>query len=436
MNDNDNPLEVMSTTALESISRAEVDMQIATAKRYPRDLMKVKQGMMSIATLDEETAASCFYTLPRGGKSIQGPSVRLAEVAASCYGNIRAGTRIIQVVTTGDQPHVVVQGVCHDLERNVSISMEKRRRIFKKKSAERIDEDDINLAANACSAIAYRDAVYKVVPGAFVKPVWEAARETATGNATTLVDRRSKAIAKFAKMGVTEAQVLAAVEKKSVDMIDLEALSVLIGLYTSIKDGQTTIDEAFPPADGKKPDIKGAVPKTATPPVGGLAEKAVNAPAQTATTPPIATPPPVETAKPAKEAKPKAEKAKAAPAPAPEPKAEPAAKETPPDAGDPANEATEAATESTAAPEESTEAPAEAAEEAPIHDQLRKFLTDHSVSEEEFMGWLENSGRYRNASKLMIDDLPGEFVTKLAQDGRALGKCVSLYGKAPAAPAA
>ena len=69
MNENDSPLEVIQPSALEAISRAEVDMQIATAKRYPRDVSKVKQGMLSIATVDEETAAACFYTLPRYSKT-------------------------------------------------------------------------------------------------------------------------------------------------------------------------------------------------------------------------------------------------------------------------------------------------------------------------------------------------------------------------------
>ena len=50
------PVEVQPQ-ALELIQRAEIDMQIATAKKYPRDLAKVKRRMLDFATLDEETAA-------------------------------------------------------------------------------------------------------------------------------------------------------------------------------------------------------------------------------------------------------------------------------------------------------------------------------------------------------------------------------------------
>jgi hypothetical protein len=239
--------DVVDSTALDTISRAEFDIQISTAKRYPRNLADVKKGMLSFATLDEETAQSCFYTVPRGDKSIQGPSVRLAEIAVSCYGNLRAGSRVIQTVTSGEAPHVVVQSVCHDLERNVSVSIEKRRRIVgKKKNQGKIDEDDINLACNACAAIAFRDAVFKVIPGALIKPVFESAKAVAIGDATTLSTKRINAIERFGKMGVTKERILGLLNKKAVEEIDLADLETLVGLFTAIKDGQTTIDEAFP----------------------------------------------------------------------------------------------------------------------------------------------------------------------------------------------
>lgn len=239
--------EIVQPTALEAISNAEINQSIATARRFPRNLPAVKLAMMSFATLDQETAESCFYTLPRGGKNIQGPSVRLAEIAISCYGNLRVASRIIETVSSGDAPHVTIQAVAMDLEKNVSISIEKRRRIVGKKSrGGAIDEDDINLASNAGSAIALRDAVFKVVPLALIKPVFEAARKVAIGDERTLADRRAKAIETFAKMGVPKERVLHKMEKKSIEEIGLAELETLIGFYNAIKEGEVRIDEAFP----------------------------------------------------------------------------------------------------------------------------------------------------------------------------------------------
>jgi len=269
--------EVMQTTAVEAISKAEISEAIATARRFPRSLSQVKQAMMSFATLDQETAEACFYTLPRGGKTIQGPSVRLAEIAVSSYGNLRAGSRILQTVTTGDNPHVVIQAVAMDLEKNVSVSIEKRRRITKKKSKESIDEDDINLAANAGSAIAFRDAVFKVIPLALIKPVFEAAKKVAIGDARTLNDRRAKAFETFAKMGVPKEKVLAVLQKKAVEDVGLEDLETLLGLHNAIKEGEVTLDEAFPaPTSVKAPDFGPAQARTTTTPPPKTTEKPVN----------------------------------------------------------------------------------------------------------------------------------------------------------------
>ena len=247
---NNKPVEIVNATALESIERASIDMQIETAKRHPMHrpgmLSKVKEDMLTLATLDEETAAACFYTLPRGGKAIQGPSVRLAEIALNCYGNTRVGTRIIDVVTDYVNPHVVIQSACHDLENNVLITIEKRRRITKKKKAGRIDEDDIQLAVNACTSIAYRDATFKIIPMAIIKPVWQAAKLLAVGDIRSLTAKRSEVIEKLKKMGAPEDRILAVVNCRKAEDIGVDELGQLIGLGTALKDGEITLEDAFP----------------------------------------------------------------------------------------------------------------------------------------------------------------------------------------------
>lgn len=242
-------VEVVNHDALAAIERAQIDTQIATAKRYPRDIQAVKKSMLGIATLDEETASACFYTLPRGGKTIQGPSVRMAEIALSCYGNVKAGTRILSV-STGENPHAVVQSVVHDLERNVAFSVEKRRRITTKKNRDGtrkpVDDDDIQLAVNAGSAIAFRDAVFKVVPGALVKSCFDAAKKVAVGDVKSLAVKRDQVVGRLKQMGVTPDRIFAVVNVKSLEEIGLEQLETLIGLGTALRDGTTTLEEAFP----------------------------------------------------------------------------------------------------------------------------------------------------------------------------------------------
>src|SRR3954464_4480381 len=104
-------IEVISPGAIEALERANIDLMISTAKRYPRNVAKIAANMKTLATLDEEVAIGCFYTLERKDadgkkKLIQGKSIRLAEIAVTCYQNIRAGARIID----NDGSWVTAQG--------------------------------------------------------------------------------------------------------------------------------------------------------------------------------------------------------------------------------------------------------------------------------------------------------------------------------------
>ena len=237
---------ITDTSALGQIERAQIDMQIATARRYPRQLSLVKQRMLSFATLDEETAAGCFYTLPgrKGGdgKPLQGPSVRLAEIALSCYQHLRAGSRIIE----DDGKFITAQGVVHDLENNVVISIEVKRRVTTK-MGQRYSDDMIATTGNAACSIALRNATFRVIPMALVKPVYEAAKMLAIGDSKSLVQRRADALARFAKLGVAKEKVCEALGVRSSEDIQLEHLEIIFGYYTAIKDGDATIDQIFNP---------------------------------------------------------------------------------------------------------------------------------------------------------------------------------------------
>lgn len=75
-------IEIKQADMLQAINRAEVDIQIATAKQYPRDINASLNKIATYATMDRETAEDCFYVLRRKGKNgqdnvIEGLSVRM-----------------------------------------------------------------------------------------------------------------------------------------------------------------------------------------------------------------------------------------------------------------------------------------------------------------------------------------------------------------------
>lgn len=237
-------IKVEQAELLQAINRAEVDIQIATAKQYPRHLPTVLNQIATLATLDTETAEDCFYVLRRGGangsNAIEGLSVRMAEIIASAWGNLRVQTRIIG----NDGKTITAQGICHDLETNMAYSGEVKRRITDK-YGKTYSEDMQVVTGNAAAAIAFRNAVLKVVPKAVTKRVIAEVKQVAMGQALDLETSRQRMVEYFAKLGVDEKLLLEYLELSKREEIDKEHVFELRALANAIKEGTTTVQEAF-----------------------------------------------------------------------------------------------------------------------------------------------------------------------------------------------
>jgi len=224
------------------VSRApEIDTQIATAKSYRRSIEDVLNEVKTQATMDDDTAAAMSYSLPRAGKKIDGPSVRLAEIFASAWGNLRAETR----VTGSDSKFVYAEARVWDLEKNVAISCEVRRRITKKNGT-RYDDDMIGVTGMAASSIALRNAIFRVIPQTYVKQAQEHARQVAIGNVKNLVETRTAAFGYFHRYGIVDEQILDALDKPSIEDVDASDIVTLKGMAQSIKEG-VEVTTLFPP---------------------------------------------------------------------------------------------------------------------------------------------------------------------------------------------
>lgn len=235
-------LQVNSADSLAALNRSEIDVQIATAKQYPRNLAQVLKNIETLATMDEETAGQCFYILRRQGKAIEGPSVRMAEIIASSWGNIRVQARII----ANDGKMITAQGICHDLESNYAVSSEVKRRITDK-NGKTYSEDMQVVTGNAACAIAMRNALFKVVPAALVKKVMAKAKMVSIGKANSLEESRQKMLDYFKKLGVEDKNIFDYLSISKVEEIDTDMLVELRGLANAIKEGTTTVQETFFP---------------------------------------------------------------------------------------------------------------------------------------------------------------------------------------------
>ncbi|GAE83379.1 hypothetical protein [Bacteroides reticulotermitis] len=236
---------------LDAVERANVDSQVATAKQYPRDIRRSIDNSVVMATMNGETAQSCGYALPRGGKPITGPSVHLAKIIVSNWGNMRTEAKVVQIT----EKQVISRGTAWDLETNVASAFEVRRSIIDK-YGKRYSDDMITVTGNAANSIAYRNAVFAVIPKAITDRVYHAAQKFITGDlsdADKLLKKRASVINAFKNdYGVLEEEVIKLCGKQTSNQINANELSLLIGIIQSLKDGDTTVDELMKPIRGTK----------------------------------------------------------------------------------------------------------------------------------------------------------------------------------------
>jgi len=262
-------VEATPVYSIDKVERAAVDVQVSTAKAYPRDIVRCKTNSIALVTMDKATAGSCSYSLPRGGKPITGPSIHLAKILAQQYGNMRVEAKVVEITDR----QVVSRGTCWDLETNYAVAFEVRRSIWGRSG--RFSDDMITVTGNAANAIAYRNAVLAVIPKGITDSAANAAQELITGDLsdeTKLIARRKKALDYFSsEFAIKEVEVLKMLGKQTINQIGAEQISIMISTQQALKDGDTTVEELLKDirgietidekkdklkdAKGKKPDL-------------------------------------------------------------------------------------------------------------------------------------------------------------------------------------
>lgn len=265
-------IEKVEGAALAVITATEIDRQVATAKQYPRKKDDALDELRWLVTSSSDIALACFYTLERESTDkvtnqktknfIVGPSVRFAELLVYCWGNLRVATRIVDE----GAEFLTAQGIAHDLERNNAVSVEVRRRITTSKG-HRYGTDMIGVTGAAAASIAWRNAVFDLIPPAVWQRVYEAARTAAVGDKATWKERVVKAIETFVKAGATEAHIYPALGVAGRDELVVDHLVVLAGLWKRVLDKEIDAARIFHPDATEERERIGlsASPADATP---------------------------------------------------------------------------------------------------------------------------------------------------------------------------
>ncbi len=240
-------IQVSGGEMLEALNRSEMDIQIATAHRMPRDIRRCKENMVELATMDDSVAYNCFYHLERTDKSgqksvIEGPSVRFTEIISACWGNLRIAGRIV----ANDGKTITAQGICHDLENNVAYQTEVKRSILTSKGYT-YSQDMQVVVGNAAVAIAQRNAICKVVPMVLIKSVVDEVQKKAAEHIAKvgITESWKQWVAYMqTQYKVTEGMMLEYLGKQR-EQLSVDDIQRIVGAYNAINEGTTTVEETF-----------------------------------------------------------------------------------------------------------------------------------------------------------------------------------------------
>ena len=235
---------------------AEAQGRLLIAKRFPRDEAQAfARAMDACSRLSLAEVAN--YRFPRGGQSVEGPSIRLAEELARCWGNIVYGIREL----SRKHGESEMEAFAWDQQTNVESKQTFTVRHIRdtRGGGQKLnDERDIYEVTANMGARRLRARILAVLPPDLVEAAVARCRDTIKrGGDKPLIDRIRDMTQAFAKVGVTAA-MLANRLTKPLDGATPDDLAELRGIYQSIKDGQSSINDWFgqpqQPAEGSRLD--------------------------------------------------------------------------------------------------------------------------------------------------------------------------------------
>ena len=232
------------TVAIEaSRAIAEAQGKLVIAKRFPRD--EVAAYAKAIEACQRPTMAEkAFYSFPRGGQTVEGPTIRFAEELARCWGNIDYGIKEL----SQDDGKSEMQAYAWDLETNAQSvqnftnphQREVKNKMVTLTSQRDIYENNANMATRRL-----RSRILAILPAWFVEDAIAECKRTLAGqNDIPLIDRVKKMVVQFAKLGVTQEQIEKRLKRK-LETMTADDFVEYTGIFNAIKAGESKAVEWF-----------------------------------------------------------------------------------------------------------------------------------------------------------------------------------------------
>ena len=235
--------QAMSTVQADSQRAvAEVQAALVIAKQFPRNPIEAYDRVMN-ACQRPGLAQSAVYSYARGGTSVTGPSIRLAEMLAQNWGNIQYGIREL----SSENGESTVEAFAWDVETNTrqtKVFQVPHIRYTRQGTKKLTDPRDIyELVANN-GARRLRACILGVIPGDVVDAAVDQCEKTIHASADTSPEGVQKLIKAFEQFGVSKDDIEGFIQRR-VDAITPANVVSLRKIFTSLRDGMSSAKDWF-----------------------------------------------------------------------------------------------------------------------------------------------------------------------------------------------
>jgi chemotaxis protein histidine kinase CheA len=240
----------------------EVRASLIIAKQFPRDQIAAMDRILS-SCRRPSLAESAIYAYPKGGQTVTGPSIRLAEAIAQAWGNIQTGIRELSQAN-GES---TIEAFAWDVETNVrstktfQVSHVRHTRDGAKKLTD--PRDIYELVANQGSR-RLRACILALIPGDVVDSAVMECEQTQKQSVHVDEAGIKKMVDAFAEFGVSKAMLEQRIGHRLEPQATIAAeLLAMKRVYTSLRDGMGKVEDYFQtaPAQVAPPSRAGVIEK-------------------------------------------------------------------------------------------------------------------------------------------------------------------------------
>lgn len=246
-----NPFEVTSQSkaqapvmgsALNSGELGRIQAKIVLAKQFPRDQDKAYTNIKKACTR-LEFALKALYAYTKGGSSVSGASIRLAEEIVRHWGNIDCGWHVVEQTQTQSVCRAYATDYESNITKDIIFIVSHYRDTKKGRYLLKADRDIYEIVASQASR-RVRNCILTLIPSDIVDMSVETCEKTMNDKCDMSQESIKKLIDAFAAFGVTKEDIEARIQR------NLEAISPgqvvqFRKIYQSLKDGMSGPEDWF-----------------------------------------------------------------------------------------------------------------------------------------------------------------------------------------------